>query len=299
MDFKQLEAFVCVADLGNFSKAAEKLHLTQPTISTHIQSLEYELNAQLIVRSPKNAYPTKVGKQLYDYAANMLLLRENAIAACINKGDKVSGTILIAASTIPYQYLLPTHLAAFHKQHPDITFKLSRYDSAGVVDSLLAGKVELGLTGAAITNQYLVYQEICRDDLVVITPPTPFYTARSESTLSLEEIRQSPFVVREPGSGTRMEAEELLKAKGIILSKLNIVTQMDNPEAINNAVSKGLGISIVSKLSVENLETLGRVKVFQLEGESFSRNLYFVHHKCRQISTAANQFQRFVLRREK
>ncbi|MDL2254048.1 LysR family transcriptional regulator [Ruminococcaceae bacterium OttesenSCG-928-I18] len=294
MDFKQLEAFAYVVDFGSFSKAAEKLHLTQPTVSAHISSLESELETQLIVRTSKSAYPSDVGKLLYEYASDMLSLRENAIEMCRQKRGEVNGVVNIAASTIPYQYVLPTALADFREIHPDVTFKLLRYDSAGVVSAVLSGKAELGMTGTVLEASKLVYHDIRDDELVLITPPLPPYSQKESSVFPLEEIPKSPFIVREPGSGTRKETEEYLQKSGIDPASLQVVAQMDNPDAVKSAVSQGLGISITSKLSAVDFEKLGLLKAFSLGEEKLIRKLYITHHKNRPLSRIAKAFLRFV-----
>ncbi len=295
MDFKQLEAFAQVVELGSFSKAAEQLHLTQPTISAHILSLESELDTQLVVRSPRHAYPSETGKLLYGYARDMLDLRESAVTQCKHKNNVLSGSLCIAASTIPYQYLLPSAMADFREAYPEVTFQLARRDSAAVVEAVLSGKAELGLTGTRIPSSKLAYTEICVDELVVITPPSPPYSQRAAAGFAAAELLAHPFVVREGGSGTRRETEEYLKKKGIDPARLQAVAQMDNPDAVKSAVSQGLGISVVSRLSAEDFERLNLLLVFPLEHEPLARKLYFVQHKQRALSPVAKKFQQHLL----
>ena len=134
MDIKQLEAFVYVVETCSFSKAGELLHLTQPTISSHILSLERELNIKLIVRTTKETYPSEAGKLLYNYAKEILIMRENAIQAIQMFSQEMRGTITVAASTIPGQYYLPRLLQSFREKYPDIKFNIQMTDSADVVD---------------------------------------------------------------------------------------------------------------------------------------------------------------------
>ena len=122
MDMKQLEAFVYVVETCSFSKAGELLHLTQPTISSHIASLERELKIKLIVRTTKETYPSDAGKLLYNYAREILAMRENAVQAIQVFSREMRGTITVAASTIPGQYYLPKLLQSFREKYPDIKF---------------------------------------------------------------------------------------------------------------------------------------------------------------------------------
>lgn len=145
MDFKQLEAFSAVVSLGSFSRAGERLFLTQPTISAHIRSLERELGVQLVVRTTKEVYPSEEGKRLYAYAQKLLRLRDDAIAAVTSSAPPVGGIVTVAASSIPAQYVLPGAAAAFGRTHPDAAVRSLRCDSAAVVRQVAEGTADLGM----------------------------------------------------------------------------------------------------------------------------------------------------------
>lgn len=295
LEFKQLEAFVYVVKMGSFSRAAEKLYLTQPTVSAHIRSLEKQLDATLLVRGSKEAYPTSMGAVLYEYALEMLTLRENAILACCENRGQISGQIQIAASSIPFKYALPKLMVDFRQTYPDVVFQVESSDSQAVVNSIVAGQVELGIVGTVLEQGKCVYHDFMEDNLVVITPDTPQFDSVPAEGFPLRALRQHPYIAREPGSGTRKEAEKVLQERGVNLSTLNIVAQLDNPDAIKHSVSQGLGISIVSRLSVADYEQFGKLRVFQLEGAPVLRKLYVVHHKNRVLSLASAAFIRFAV----
>ena len=134
MDIKELEAFVYVVENCSFSRAAELLHLTQPTISSHISALERKLGIKLVVRTTKETYPSDAGKLLYRYAKEILQVRENAAAALKSFSQEMRGTITLAASTVPSQYYLPHLLQNFHEKYPDIAFNIQMEDSPKVVE---------------------------------------------------------------------------------------------------------------------------------------------------------------------
>ena len=142
MDIKELEAFVYVVENCSFSRAAELLHLTQPTISSHVSALERKLNIKLIVRTTKETYPSDAGKLLYKYAKEILQVRENAAIALRNFSQEMKGTISIAASTVPSQYYLPHLLQDFRARYPDITFNIQMEDSPKVVELVATRSVE-------------------------------------------------------------------------------------------------------------------------------------------------------------
>ena len=138
MDMKQLEVFTAVVENNSFSRAAQCLHLTQPTVSAHIAALERELQVKLIVRTTKELYPSDAGRLLYRYAKQLLSLREEAQEAIRAYREEMAGTVTLAASTIPGQYFLPRLLQDFRDKYPDIRFELRMVDSAEAVAAVAA-----------------------------------------------------------------------------------------------------------------------------------------------------------------
>ncbi len=295
MDLKQLEAFAQVVRLGSFSRAAERLYLTQPTVSAHIKALEEELGARLIDRAAREARPTEKGALLFGYAQEMLSLRDRAVAACAEaKNGALSGAVAVAASTVPYQHVLPRATAAFRAEHPAVTFTLTGCDSAGVVPEILSGRAEIGLTGTVLQSPQLLFQPFMDDELVVITPPGAPYDSLPEDGFRAEDLLKAPFIVREPGSGTRREVEALLAQKGVAPGALRVAAQMDNPDAIRSAVAQGLGVSVLSRLSCAEDIRQGRLRAFRIDGGRMVRRLYLVRHARRALSQAAEAFFRFM-----
>ena len=137
MNLKQLEAFVKVTESGSFSKAAKLLFLTQPTVSAHISSLEKELDSRLFVRNTKEVKLSEEGKQLYQYARQMVELEKEIEQVFSKDAHREEKCITIATSTIPAQYVLPAILAKFRETYPDEQFRISENDSCGVVERYL------------------------------------------------------------------------------------------------------------------------------------------------------------------
>ena len=295
MDLKQLEAFVYVVKLGSFSKAAQTLYLTQPTISAHVASLERELGLKLIIRTSKEVSPSEAGRVLYSHAQNMLKLRDEAIEACKNCGNAMSGVVNIAASSIPSQYVMPQVMSLFRETYPEISFKTVKCDSSMVIKNILDHNVEVGMTGSIMDTSKCIYVPFSEDKLVIVTPNTEEYRMMRENGFKIDQLVSLPFIIREQGSGTRKELEVFLKNMGTSVRALNIVAQIDDPDAIKNAVKQGLGISIMSKMSVADYQRLGLVQAFDLDDTAgISRKLYLVRHKSRPLSHSAAAFWRFV-----
>lgn len=294
MDFKQLEAFVYVVKLKSFSKAAQCIYLTQPTISAHINSLERELDTKLIERGTKYVYPTKPGSILYQYAERMLNLREDAACAVKNYNKELRGSLNICASTVPSQYVLPKVLAAFREEYPNVVFNIQRQDSGEVVESILQRNAEIGFTGTSGEEKDIVFEEFTSDRLVIIAPNTEKYRQIPQDSFDLNLLRREPMVLREEGSGTRKESEYFLSLAGIEPQELNIVAQFSDPDSIKHAVSQGLGISIISKAAVEDYVNFGQILTFRLKNIVMDRKLYMVYRKNAPMSFIGEVFLSFV-----
>lgn len=296
MDFKQLEAFAAVISLGSFSKAGERLFLTQPTISAHVRTLERELGVKLIIRTTKDVHPSEAGKRLYVYAQKILRLRDDAIAAMTSKPVlQLKGTLEVAASTVPSQYILPEVITAFRKEYPGITFRILQCDSSMVAKRVSQGEAQVGMTGSVMNTTECAYWEFSEDQLVVIAPNTPKYRALGEGGFPLDSLTQEPFLLRERGSGTRREFEQFLRDNGVLPESLQIAAEMEDPQAIKHAVSQGMGISVMSKRAAADFCRFGILLAFPPIGVSMTRKLYLVCKRNTQLSKHEKAFLEFVL----
>ena len=294
MDIKQLEAFVYVVETCSFSKAGQLLHLTQPTISSHISALERELKITLIVRTTKETYPSAAGKLLYGYAKEILNMRENAIQAIQVFSQEMRGTITVAASTIPGQYYLPKLLQGFREKYPDIKFNIQMTDSADVVDQVTARTAEVGFTGTEISAPKCVYREFTDDRLVVITPNEPRFRQYVGKGFPIRQLLQETFISREQGSGTRRETEAFLKELGIDPRELQTAVEVRSTESIKKMVSEGMGVAVISKSACEDYCQFGMVLAFDFDNISLRRKLYILKHKNSILSPIAQVFYEFA-----
>ncbi len=279
MKLKQLEAFVMVADCQSFSEAAKILFLTQPTISAHIQSLERELNAKLIARNTKKVCLTQQGKQLYQYAREMLLLQDKILGLFASEERNPPKSLVIAASTIPSQYLLPDILARFQEKYPHEQFEIHETDSGKVVEAVANHSADIGFTGTVLENKNCEYIPFYKDELTIIMPNTKKYQNIKNRQSDLKWIQSEPIIMREKESGTRKEAERILKYAGIDLTQLQIIANIDNTELIKRSVKNGMGITMISKLAVREEIASGTVLTFPMEKKASTRTLNLVYHK--------------------
>lgn len=292
MDFKELESFVAIAKVKSFSKASEKLFLTQPALSNHISKLEKELGITLFERNNKKTELTPAGQQFYISAQEILNQRENALLGLEKYQGKIDGMLQIATSSVPGQYIMPDILTGFHKLYPDVTFNLHYLNSTEVVDQIVSGDLDFGFIGADPDNRNIVYEKVGDDELVVIAPNAPpFNEMRS---ISFERLLDEPLLLRKEGSGTRQAFDVAYKYFSTLGKTAKILSYMDNNEMITLCVKAGFGLSIASLASVEDKVKAGFVKVLSVENYDFHHAFYFVYPKKRSLSPLVMRFRDYV-----
>ena len=294
MNLKQLEAFIKVSDSKSFSKAAQELYLTQPTVSAHIQTLEKELKVRLFVRNTKTVKLSEDGKTLYQYARQMIELEQEIQSMFSKAAEQKERCITIATSTIPAQYILPDILVKFRERFPEEQFRIVESDSSTVIEQVASHLVDIGFSGTVIEKANCKYIPFYQDDLVVIMPNTEFYQEIQKRYKTATWIKNEPVIMREEGSGTRKETEKILRKAGIMPDTLNIVASIENPEAIKRSVKSGLGITIISRLAAEEEIRTGQVLEFPLQKDESSRYLNLVYNKNYQLPAAAEHLIRIV-----
>ncbi|MBI1957868.1 MAG: LysR family transcriptional regulator [Candidatus Rokubacteria bacterium] len=292
MDLRQLEIFVKVAEIGSFSRAAEALHLTQPTVSEHIRTLEDELGVRLLDRLGRGAAVTRAGELLVSYASRMLALQREARQALDSFQGKMSGGLLIGASTIPGEYVLPPLIGRFKDKYPEISITLLIGDSQAVVGWVVEGKAELGVVGARLPHRAVEYRELMPDEEVVVVPAGHAWHGRTQVTL--EELRAEPLLIRERGSGTRAALEAALAAADLRLDAFRIVGEMGSTQAIKQAVKAGVGISVLSRRAVEEECRHGLLWGLRVKDLSVTRAFHVVTHRDRSRSPLAEAFRVFL-----
>ena len=287
MNLKQLEAFARVAEAKSFSEAAKILYLTQPTVSAHVASLEKELGVCLLMRSTKEVSLTEEGEILYDYAMQMLEL-EQQIRERFGSRKKEGAVLRIAASTIPSQYLLPEIMVRFRERYPGVRLRVMETDSAGAVEQILSRRADIGFAGTVLEEKQCIYIPFYQDELVVIIPGEGLEGSESAAETAAW-IRRMPVILREEGSGTRKEAQRLLRQMGIELSELNIVASIQNQETIKRSVRNGMGISILSRLAAEDEIRSGVLRAVPLGETGGKRNINLVFDRRSLHSTEAEK----------
>ncbi|RPJ05682.1 MAG: LysR family transcriptional regulator, partial [Deltaproteobacteria bacterium] len=213
MDLHHLRIFLSVFRHRSFSKASRDLCLTQPTISDHIQTLENELKCRLFDRLGRTILPTKEAEVLNLYASEVLEKADELKRVIGDLNKEIDGELVIGASNIPGNYLLPPLMASFHKKFPSVSFQVLISDSRGVVEQITRHDLLMGIVGAQIRSGQLQYLPLMEDDLIAVVSPS----LTPGTQMGLEDLLRYPIILREEGSGTLRETERILEEKGFSL----------------------------------------------------------------------------------
>jgi len=292
MDLRRLEVFAKVAELRSFSRAAEALGLTQPTVSEHVRALEDELGVPLLDRLGRETTPTRAGALLLGYARRMLALSREARQALDQFQGRLSGELVVGGSTIPGEYLLPAMIGRFKTLYPDISVCLLIGSSRQVTEWIEDGRAEVGVVGARPSPKSLVARELQADELVLVVPPAHAWAGKTE--VMLAELKAEPLLVRERGSGSREALERALAEVNAALSGFRIAGEIGSTQAIKQAVRAGVGLALVSKRAVEDECRANLLHCLKVKDLRVSRAFYLVTHRDRSRSPLAQAFVELV-----
>lgn len=286
MDFKQIEAFITVAKLKSFSKAANTIYLSQPTISSHILSLEKELKVQLFDRNSKEVNLTPAGKCFFDYAVDIINTRNTAISNLSDFNNNIRGCLNISASTTPCNTVVPVLVSNFSKLYPDITFNILAQSSGKIIDDIINLNCEIGIVDNIIDNDKIKSYCIMDDSLVLISNPS----MNIPDKISLDMLKSYKFIMREKNSATRKTFETELSNIGYQISSLDICCEANTLDILIQFVKAGLGVSVVSKQAVNDYVGCGKLKSSTVDGLSLRRNIYLVVNSKRTLTPIARAF---------
>ena len=296
MDLWRLQVFCRVVELRSFSRAAKAVYLSQPTVSSHIKDLENHFECRLVDRLGREVIPTKAGSLLYGYATKIIALKQEAENALADFHGKIKGRLTIGGSTIPAGYILPPLLGRFKEDYPEVVVTLVQGDTERIIRDTLGGNVELGIVGAKAKEVQLVQKKIIDDQMFLITPRRHRWATKRYVVMG--ELIREPFIMREPGSGTRKSIELVLDKSGHSLDALNVVAEMGSTEAVRQGIKAGVGVSILSECAVAEDLTTGSLNKVKIKGLSFKRAFYLTFHRHRTQSPLCRTFIRFLHRQE-
>lgn len=290
MKLKTLKMIVELVEKGSFSAVADKLNLTQPAVSMQIKSLEDKFDTNLVLRQEGKIKLTPAGKIIYRQAKKILSTWEEAKVEVEQVIGETFDQLIIGASTIPSEYLVPDLLAKLYKKFPQIEVLMEVGDSIEIINSLEDREIDLIIVGTKPNQNQFEVMSVIEDRLVLILPSE--HRLGDSSQVSLSDLIEERILIREKGSGTRKAMLAGLKEAGINTEELNIGIQLGSTEAVISAVEAGLGVSFVSELAADKAVANERVKRVRITDMLISRKLYLAYHQERKDEVLIKEFRK-------
>ena len=278
---QKLRILIAVANEGKFSKAGDKLGITQPAVSLQVKELEIFLGASIFERISTGVKPTELGQQLIIYARQILSLTLDLENSARQYSNLELGSLNVGASSTPGDYILPMIIKDFHSSYPGINITLSITNTETVINQLIERKIDIGVGGKENTLPEIQSFELDKDDIIIVSPPK---LAEAFAGKNLQDIANLALVFREKGSATRTVAEDYLKQKGIALKN---ILELGSNEAVKSAVKYGAGSAMLSRHAVKEDLDAGHLCKIEHDDWDCSRNLY-VYQIAKSITTPAH-----------
>lgn len=293
-DIKQLVVFIQVVEQSSFSGAAKVLGMAQASVSERIANLEKEIGARLVNRLGRKVELTQVGRVLLRRAKEIISLRDATVGELNQLLGVRKGSVRLGGSSAPGEYLLPTLLGRFSMQYPELKVSLNIGDSQEMIGNIEQGILEMGFVGARFPHEHIVFKKTWTDQIVLAIHPQHKWANRKKS-ISPDELSKEPWIVREPGSGTRIAADKCLKK--ILpggLEEVQVIAELGSVTAIKEGIKAGLGVAFVSAVTVASDVKNGSIRILPVEGLSTGRHFYLIRDKRRVLSPAADVLWKFI-----
>lgn len=288
----KLKVFCTVAETKSFSKTSEIIHLTQPAVSLQIQALEEIYESKLFDRSSASINLTPSGEILYRYSKEILALYAELGKEIGKITGLIKGSITIGASTTIGNYILPSVIVAFKKNHPKIKINVLVGNTKKILDLLHAAVIDFGFVEGEPTRHKIKVDPFISDEMALIIPTV--HPWAKKKFISVLEVTKEPFIMREEGSGTRQMIEKYLAGHGININDLRISLVLGSTEAIKDAVEGGMGVSIMSRWAAKKEVKYGSLKLLTIKDEKMMRNFSLVMPKDAIVPHAADEFLSYV-----
>ena len=284
MNIRKLNIFYKTAEYLNMSKVAKEMYISQPSISQCISEIEEEIGTKLFDRIGKRLYLTHEGKIFYDYTRRILNIYEEGVN--ILKDSKVnSGKITVGVSTTIGIYIMPYIIKKFNEKEKDIEISLIIDNKYNIEEFILNNKVDIGFIEGKAESSEIILKEIWKDELVFISAIN--HEWKEKKYLTVNDLVNNKFIIREDGSGTRERFEDFLNNNNI---KFDSYIELSNLEAIINYVKLNIGVSCVPYISVLLEEKSKLLNVSRLKNCIIKRSLYSAIHRDKYVSKPIKTF---------
>lgn len=281
MDLHKLRVFVAIARLGSFTRAAEHLHMTQPTVSQHLALLESSIGTKLIERDTRYMRLTAAGQVLLGYGERLLALANEAAEATRNASGLTDRTVRVGVGHTLATYLLPSVLRRYRDLYPNNIVHISVGNTAQLLASLAINSIDMAIVGSPAVHDDVTAEPFMHDKLVVIVAPDDEWANRDE--IHLSELKNRVLLTREPGSALHASVERLL---GTELLASDRVIHLGETEGIKRSVEAGLGVALIQRIAIQREIEAGNLVTLTLLGGDDSRTYLVAHHRRHLIPPA-------------
>jgi DNA-binding transcriptional LysR family regulator len=291
-ELPHLGTFSKAAELGSFTAAAKALGLTQAAVSQRIQSLEKALDTSLFARRGGRVELTEAGRTLHTYSQRIHALYREARQDITGHAPPLAGELVIAASSVPGEHLLPTLLSEFGRRYPHLRVRAAVNDSLAVIERLERGEVSLGLVGQKLERPHLEFRHLATDRMVLVAPLG--HPLAGRKAVTVDQLAAHPLVLRETGSGLRHCFERELERAGRSLAELKVTLELGSNEAIKEAVQWGAGVAVLSVFALDKEVDSGRLVALPLRDLHCDRDMYVALDRRRALTIPAQLFLAYL-----
>ncbi|MED3729188.1 LysR family transcriptional regulator [Priestia filamentosa] len=270
MYYDALKTFVNVVEERNFTKAAENLRISQPSVSLHIKNLEEEFQTTLLKRTPKMVTVTPTGEMLYERAKQILHLYKQAKQEIYEHHHFVQGKLTIGASFTIGEYVLPKLLSEFHQLYPHVEIEVLIDNTAQIAEHVRLFQADIGLIEGRVNHTELQLSPFLEDELSIIVEENSLFL--TQKNLSLSDLQNQTWITREKGSGTREYLKHVLDSNGL---KARAFITMSSNQAIKEAVLNGMGMSMLSAYALKKEE---RIAILPVKEAVFKRKFSYIEN---------------------
>lgn len=288
MNLEYLQSFYMTVKYNSISKAAEILHITQPGLSGQLKSLENTLGVSLLNRSNKGVVLTEEGKVVFDYAETLLSIQQNIKTDLMNLHKK-QPTLTIGSCKSIGEYALPCSIFTFKYLHNEVNIQMDVSNSDGVIQKLREHAINVGIIQYNPNLTDLVIKPIISDELVLVGNIN-----NAKDSISIDELKEIPLILREEHSGTRNVLEKSFKNIGLNINSLNIIYSLNSSEAIKSSILSGKGFSFLPKLVLEQELKKQLIQIVKIDGLKIYFDYYIASRNHYKFSKYEQMFVDFI-----
>lgn len=292
MSLSQFEVFCTVAEEKSLTKAAKRLHLSQPAVSAQIKALESNYQLPLFQRTNQGVTLTSAGEIVYQYAQQLIHIHEDMEHALDAFTKSKGSQLVVGASTVVGGYPLPCSIWIFKEQHPEAIVKLEVANSANILEKVKTAALDLAVIEGPVETNEIIVKPCGEDELVLITPYIDPWVNLEHITLT--QLRQIPLILREQGSGLRCILEKALADQGLKVDDLQVYTEMGNLGSIKSAVEAGHGVSIVPRMTIRKEIYTKMLRALPITELDLRFTYKIIYHQNQILSDVAKAFIQLV-----